>query len=161
MTQIPEDTLPYFENGIYLPMLIRVLQKDRLTIEVSPFKLKGPYIKTVEMAVKIAQTDLKQTNIYLLRNNMKLYKKGADKDFTEYTFANGGFEDHRRYSNVRLRNRTEELLAEYLIKGTDAIARKHSWLGNKKWTTMMPTEHVGRLRALMEDYESMKGIVTA
>ncbi|PZX04897.1 hypothetical protein C7437_103148 [Psychrobacillus insolitus] len=33
--------------------------------------------------------------------------------FTEYVFFHGGYEEHRRYLNVRLRNRVKELLSIY------------------------------------------------
>lgn len=113
MPLIPAEALPKFENAIYLPMIIKILEKDRLTIENGPFKLKTPYLNIVEGALKIARTESKETNIYLKRNNMKVIKKGSDETFTEYLFMHGGYEDHRRYLNVRLRNRTEELISVY------------------------------------------------
>jgi len=113
MSSIPSEAIAYFENAIYLPMLIKILEKDLSTIEVSPFKLKRPYTNMIDQAIKNAQAELKKSNIYLKRNNMKLIKKGMDKDFTEYVFYSGGYEDLRRYLNIRLRNRTEELMSEY------------------------------------------------
>ena len=113
MPAIPNESIPHFENAIYLPMLIKILEKDLLTIEVSQIKLKRPYTKMIDQATKSAQVELKKSNIYLKRNNMQLVKKGSDKEFTEYTFINMAHEDHRRYSNIRLRNRTEELMSEY------------------------------------------------
>lgn len=116
MTSIPVESIPHFENAIYLPMLIQILEKDLLIIEVTSIKLKRPYTKMIDQAIQNVQAELKKTIIYLRRNNMKLVKKGTDKEFTEYAFYNGGFEDHRRYSNIRLRNRTEELMSEYFTK---------------------------------------------
>ena len=113
MPAIPVESLTHFENAIYLPMLIKILEKDLLTIEISPFKLKRPYTNMIDQAIKNAQTELKKSNIYLKRNNMRLFKKGMDKDFTEYVFYSGGYEDLRRYLNIRLRNRTDELMSEY------------------------------------------------
>ena len=113
MPAIPAESITHFENAIYLPMLIKILEKDLLTIEISQIKLKRPYTKMIDQAIKNAQVELKKSNIYLKRNNMQLVKKGTDKDFTEYAFYSGGYEDHRRYLNVRLRNRTEELMSEY------------------------------------------------
>ena len=113
MPSIPNESIPHYENAIYLPMLIKILEKDLLTIEVSQIKLKRPYTKIIDQAIKNVQTESKKSHIYLKRNNMQLVKKGTDKEFTEYAFYNGGYEDHRRYSNIRLRNRTEELMNEY------------------------------------------------
>ncbi|WP_342510620.1 hypothetical protein MKY34_11390 [Sporosarcina sp. FSL K6-1522] len=117
MLFIPHDMLPHFENMIYLPMVIKILERDRETIEISPFKLKGPYVDIVENALKIARTELKKTNIYARNRNMKLIKKSKDSTFTEYAFVHGDNEDTRRYLNVRLRNHTEELMSIYFEKG--------------------------------------------
>ncbi|KAA0966691.1 hypothetical protein FQ087_10825 [Sporosarcina sp. ANT_H38] len=122
MPLIPGDALPYFENMIYLPIIIQILERDRETIEISQFKLKGPYIDIVVNALKNVRADLKETNTYARSKNMKLIKKGKDGSFTDYTFIHGGYEDHRRYLNVRLRNRTEELISIYFaLAGNQSI----------------------------------------
>lgn len=114
MTLIPVESLPYFENTIYLPMVIIVLELDRSAFERGPFKLKRPYVKIVDKAIKIARTELKTTTIYLRRHNMQVVRGKRDDTFTEYIFLYNGYEEHRRYLNLRLRNRTEELLVAYL-----------------------------------------------
>ena len=116
MALIPAEALPYFENMIYLPMILIVLERDQEAIEKGPFKLKRPYIKIVEEALKFAQVELRETSNYLRRNNMKLIRGTMDDTFTEYIFIYGGYEDRRRYLNVRLRNRTEELIGVYFSK---------------------------------------------
>ncbi len=113
MPLIPTEALPHFENMIYLPMLLVILNKDRDSFEKGPFKLKGPYVKLVDQAEKFARAELKETTIYLGRHNMKVIRSKTDDTFTEYVLTHGGYEDHRRYLNVRLRNRTEELLGIY------------------------------------------------
>jgi len=113
MPLIPQEALPYFENMIYLPMLVIILERDRHSFEKGPFKLKGPYIKLVDQANELVRAELKNTSIYLRRHNMKLIRSKTDDTFTEYVFMYGGYEEHRRYLNVRLRNRTEELLSVY------------------------------------------------
>ncbi|KAA0965886.1 hypothetical protein FQ087_06370 [Sporosarcina sp. ANT_H38] len=124
MPLIPGEALPYFENMIYLPMIVSVLERDREAIEISSFKLKGPYINIVERALKSVRADLKETNTYARSKNMKLIKNGKNGTFTEYTFIHSGYEDKRRYLNVRLRNRTEELINVYF-----AMAGKQSIKG--------------------------------
>ena len=117
MPFMPDETVNNFENMIYLPMVIQILERDRGTIEISPFKLKGPYINIVENALKIARLELKESNTYARRKNMKLIKKHKDETFTEYVLIHEGHEHERRYLNVRLRNRTEELIRVYFEKG--------------------------------------------
>ncbi|MET3658184.1 hypothetical protein [Sporosarcina psychrophila] len=116
MPLIPGDALPYFENMIYLPIIISILERDREVIETSSFKLKGPYINIVENTLKTVRAELKDTNTYARNRNLKLVKKGKDGSFTEYAFIHNGYEDIRRYMNIRLRNRTEELINEYFAK---------------------------------------------
>ena len=61
-------------------------------------------------------TELRETNNYARRNKMKIIKGKNDGTFTDYTFVHGGYEDIRHYLNVRLRNRTEELMSVYFSK---------------------------------------------
>ena len=68
----------------------------------------------VEGAAKQVQKELKDTHVYMRRHSMKVIRGEGDDMFTEYVFFHGGYEEHRRYLNVRLRNRVEELLSMYL-----------------------------------------------
>ncbi|MFJ7934831.1 hypothetical protein [Sporosarcina sp. NPDC096371] len=111
-----DEVVNHFESMIYLPMVIQILERDRGTIEFSPFKLKGPYINIVENALEMAQSELKESNTYARNKKMKLIKKSKDDMFTEYVLIHGGHEHERRYLNVRLRNRTEELISVYFDK---------------------------------------------
>lgn len=113
---IPADSLPHFEMMIYLPMVIIVLEKNRLAFEQGEFKLSRPYINLTESAIKLVQADLKDAKQYMREHNLKLLKGEVEKTTTSYTFFHGGYESERRYLNVRLRNRTEELLEMYFMK---------------------------------------------
>ncbi len=114
MPLLPPEALPYFENMIYLPMLLIILERDRESIEKGPFKLKGPYVKLIDEAMKHAREELEETKLYLRRHSMKVIRNKTDDTFTEYLFIHSAYEDSRRYLNVRLRNRTEELLGIYI-----------------------------------------------
>lgn len=109
----------FFDKAIYYPMLLVVLEQDKAAIEVGDFKFKDPYLKIIERAETLIRDDFKATNAYFRQHKMKLNKLGNNGTFTEYEFIHGGYSDKRRYLNVRLRNRTEELLEEYLMKGAD------------------------------------------
>lgn len=113
---IPAEALPYFENQIYLPMMLTILSKDRATVERSGFKLPAPYLKVIDRAIEAVQKEMKETADYLRANKMKLLKGDSDDTFTTFIFLYGGYEDKRRYLNVRLKNRTEELIELYLMK---------------------------------------------
>lgn len=113
---IPAEALPHFENQIYLPMMLTILAKDRRTIEKGSFKLQSPYLKLIDRAIESIQKEMKETADFLRSNKMKLIKGNSDDTFTAYIFIYGGYEDSRRYLNVRLKNRTAELIELYLMK---------------------------------------------
>lgn len=112
---IRAEELIYFENQLYLPMLIKVLEKDIDQINKQPLKLKRPYLKIVESAIEMIHKDLKTSEMYLLRNSMKVYKWKKDNDSTTYVFQSKGVEDHRKLLNVEIKEKCEELLGAYLV----------------------------------------------
>lgn len=109
----PED-LEHFENLIYLPMLLTILSRDRE--QLSGVKLSKPYYYLIDNAIKEIQKDLQKSNGYAQKHNMKLIQGKTDDTFTGYIFMYKGYEDARSYLNVRLRNRTEELIGLYFTK---------------------------------------------
>lgn len=118
MAHIPIETIPYFEAAIYLPMLLIVLEKDYEQIEVGQFKLKRPYFSLIETVRKNVEEDLKQTKTYMKKHRLKLVRGTRDDLFTEYHFHFEQTVETRRYSNIRLRNRVEELLKQYLLQSS-------------------------------------------
>ncbi|MFS0689403.1 hypothetical protein AB1K89_09180 [Sporosarcina sp. 179-K 8C2 HS] len=113
---IPSDALPHFENAIYLPMVLTILAKDRQLVEKGSFKLASPYMKVIDRAIEAVQKDMKESADYLRERKYKLLRGTVDDTFTSYTFLYCGREEQRRYLNVRLKNRTEELMELYLMK---------------------------------------------
>ncbi|PIC64472.1 hypothetical protein CSV79_06730 [Sporosarcina sp. P13] len=116
MPFLPNEALPYMENYIYLPMLLTILERDRSILQQVPLKLKSPYFHLLDETMDAVTIDLQKTANYLRQRNMKVVRQATDELFTEYLFLHNGYEETRRYLNVRLRNRTEELLNQYLRK---------------------------------------------
>ena len=116
MSLITAEALPHFENCIYLPMLLTILQRDRQLVQQVPFKLKSPYINLIDETMNAVSADLQVTLMYLQQHKMKVIRRSTDTLFTEYLFVHDGYEDSRRYLNARLRNRSEELLNLYIRK---------------------------------------------
>lgn len=116
MPLIPAEAMPYLENYIYLPMLLTIMERDRQLLEKVPFKLKSPYLNLLDETMQAVSTDLQMTAMYLHEHKMKVVRRSTDELFTEYVFLHDGYQDIRRYLNVRLRNRSEELLNLYLRK---------------------------------------------
>ena len=116
MLQIPSGTIPYYESGIYLPLLLVILEKDQQIIEQSPFKFTRPYLQFVNTTRSKIEQDLKETKEYFKLHQMRLVRGKTDDLFTEYHFYFNGVMECRRYSNIRLRNHSELLLAEYFTR---------------------------------------------
>lgn len=121
MPLIAQEEIAHFENLIYLPMVLIILERDRALFEGGSFKLKRPYLELVDGAARQVQKELTETKIHMRKNHMKMLKGANDDTFTEYIFYHGGYEDHRRYLNLRLRNRVEELLRVYLAMAHQKI----------------------------------------
>ena len=81
-------------------------------------------MKLINETLKSTQVELEKTSIYLNRNNMKVIKGKTDVTFTDYVFIYTGYQDHRKYLNVRLRNRTEELMSECLAAMTEELVNE-------------------------------------
>lgn len=116
MTRIPEYDRNIIEQAIYLPMVITILNRDRVIIESSPFKLPKPYLELVEEALKAVQKELADVRKYLRKENIKVSELKRDEVFTMYCFIYRGYEEHHNYFNPRLKNKVEELLGYFLFK---------------------------------------------
>lgn len=115
---ISQEDLNQFENMIYLPMVISVFNIDRKNVDEGGFKLKGPYQELIDQAKKCAEKDLIEARAYLRQHNLKIEQGSRTDSATEYIFYHNGYQDMRRYLNLRLRNRTEELIRVYLQLGS-------------------------------------------
>ena len=104
MTRIIEEDRDIIEQAMYLPMVLTVLERDKLIIDKAPFKIKDPYLNLVEVAIKAVHRDLKEVKDIMRRGNMKVEQIGHDEDFTMYAFFYKGYEEHHNYFNPRIRN---------------------------------------------------------
>ena len=116
MTKIPSDDRDIIENAIYLPMVLTVLERDRLVFKKAPFKLNQPYICLVEETIKAVQKDLKIAKDKMRKGNMKVEQIGHDEAFTMYQFFYKGYDEQHNYFNPRIRNKVNELMEYYLNK---------------------------------------------
>lgn len=113
-----DEAIEQFENMIYLPMLLTILDRDVKHFDAMSVKFKAPYLSVVKRATDNIHNDLKDIHQYFNRNKMKLVNEGNDGDFMTYLFSVGPERYQRRYMNLRLRNRSEELLEIYLMGGS-------------------------------------------
>jgi len=116
MTRIPGHDRDIIEQAMYLPMVITVLERDRLIFVKAPFKLNQPYLNLVENAIKAVQKDLKEVKDKMRQEKMKVQQIGHDEAFTMFLFLYKGYEEQHNYFNPRIRNKVNELLEYYLYQ---------------------------------------------
>lgn len=120
MTRIPSNDRDILEQAMYLPMVMTVLERDRIVFEKSPFKLNQPYLNLLEESFKAVQKDLKTARDYMRVNKMKVAEIKRDDTFTMFMFLYKGYEEQHNYFNPRIRNKVQELLEYYLYKRFEA-----------------------------------------
>lgn len=116
MPRISDDVRDVIEQAIYLPMLLIVLERDRMIFEKGNFKLRKPYLDLIEETLKVVHSDLKKAKQYMWKNNIKIEQIGRDSDFTHYMFCYNRFEEKHSYFHPRIRNKVQEFLEYYLYK---------------------------------------------
>ncbi|GIN57396.1 hypothetical protein [Lederbergia ruris] len=116
MSRIPTNDLEVIEQAIYLPILLKILQRDLQLIEKTPFKLGNPYIKLIEETIATIQKDLSKVKYYMSHHGIKVQRLKSDEAFTMYCFFYKGYEELHNYFNPKLRHKTEELMEFYIRK---------------------------------------------
>ncbi|WP_404449162.1 hypothetical protein LG307_06480 [Sutcliffiella horikoshii] len=119
MTRLSKEQINLFEQAIYLPLLLIVLERDTSIIKDSGIKLKEPYLTLIDQVMRKIQLQLKQIKADMKQQQMKLHKLKQDESFTMYAFLFNGYEEHHNYFNPRIRNKVNELLMQYILKAED------------------------------------------
>jgi len=115
MSRLNDEERDIFENAIYLPMLLTVLDRDYKVAETAPFKLNQVYLNLIEHTMKKVQKDMRENKTKMYKNKWKLVKGENDGVFTEYNFYFNGYHEVHRYFNANLKNTTEKLLTYYFL----------------------------------------------
>ncbi|MGD6777070.1 hypothetical protein [Sutcliffiella horikoshii] len=116
MTRLSKEQINLFEQAIYLPLLLIVLERDTSIIKESGIKLKEPYLTLIDQVMRKIQLQLKQIKVDMKQQQMKLHKLKQDESFTMYAFLFNGYEEHHNYFNPRIRNKVNELLMQYILR---------------------------------------------
>ncbi|WAA13031.1 hypothetical protein [Fervidibacillus halotolerans] len=119
MSNIPSESRDLLEQAIYYPMLVKVLERDLIAVDKSPFKLPKPYKDWIEQTLIFVQKQLFSIKRELKRQGMKIHEVKRDELFTTYLFVYRGYEEYHSYFNPSIRNKVEELLAYHLYKRFD------------------------------------------
>ncbi|WP_096155210.1 MULTISPECIES: hypothetical protein [Bacillus] len=112
MTRLSNEQIALFEQAIYLPLLIIILERDLVAIKDSKIKLKDPYVQLIDLLLKRIQLQLQTVKSAMQKQNMKLHKLNQDESFTLYAFLFNGYEEHHNYFNPRIRNKVNDMLIQ-------------------------------------------------
>ncbi len=115
MTRISEEDRFTFEQSVFLPMVLTVLNRDLSVIDQAPFKLKKPYINLIDETMKKVQKDLFVIKQMMKQKKMKATELERDEAFTLFLFVIDGWEEKHNYFNPRIRSEVSQLLEKYLI----------------------------------------------
>lgn len=118
MSNIQTDIIDLIERGLFLPMVITILNRDLEALDSCPFKLKQPYKQLISCSLKLAQKDLIDVRKELRKRKIKMYEAGRDEAFTLYVCTVDGYEEKHRYFNPRIREQVSSLLEFYLFAAT-------------------------------------------
>ncbi|NMH73660.1 hypothetical protein HF078_11280 [Bacillus sp. RO2] len=124
MTRLSKEQINLFEQAIYLPLLLIVLERDTSVIKDSGIKLKEPYLTLIDQVMRKIQLQLKQIKADMKEQHMKLHKLKQDESFTMYAFLFNGYEEHHNYFNPRIRNKVNELLMQYILKAEGSMTNE-------------------------------------
>ena len=114
MPLISDEDYVHFEKKLYLPMLIKILEQDLELIRSLPFKLNRPYLIIVENALNYIRKDLKASEFFLTKHDMRLIRGETEDNCTEYILISRGHEERKKYTSIQLREKTEEMMYTYL-----------------------------------------------
>ncbi|MFT8319971.1 MAG: hypothetical protein ABF649_03610 [Bacillus sp. (in: firmicutes)] len=116
MMKILYEDRRVYEQAIYLPLVLAVLEYDRKATENSSFKMKQVYLNLIEHTVIKVQKDLKLIQNKMRVKQMKLLKGANDGICTPYTFYYHDWHETHRYDNANLKSTTEKVLLFYFMK---------------------------------------------
>lgn len=112
----PESDEKIIDQAIYLPLVIKVLERDRKVIEQSPFKLRKPYLDYIEETIIAVQKDMSVVKRHMHKHNIKVERLGAEDNFTNYMVIYKGYQERRNLFNGRMRTVVEEYMQHYLVE---------------------------------------------
>ncbi|SOC27551.1 hypothetical protein SAMN05880501_12316 [Ureibacillus xyleni] len=91
---------------IILDLTIRTLERERKHLD--DLKMKNAFELWMEAKIKELQQDLRAVKYELGKLGVKVQSEKWDSTFTEYTILERGAVYQKRYSNIALRNWTDE-----------------------------------------------------
>ncbi len=114
------------ELGLYLPIMLTLIEVDKKVLATSTLKIKEPYLLLLEQVSRTAHHQLYQIKKAMTKNRMKVIEMERDELFTTYAFIVRGYETRHRYFNYHIKNKVQEMLNQYFLHWAEASDRKDS-----------------------------------
>ncbi|WNQ09343.1 hypothetical protein MJA45_17095 [Paenibacillus aurantius] len=78
---------------ILLPILLTVLERNRIKIESSTMKLKAAYLEMLDKVMKTVHTDLTAVRRQLRRRGVQVYLETKDEEGIRHLYVYQGYSD--------------------------------------------------------------------
>lgn len=103
-------------KSIMLNLFIQMVERDVKAITVSKVKYKEPYLDKLQSILDQVAKEQKELKREMNKKGIKVFDgiTFANEEFLEFRYLVRGYESHMRLWTAMIRNRTKELLKEYL-----------------------------------------------
>ncbi|MGY4689451.1 hypothetical protein [Salibacterium sp. K-3] len=114
--QISEEEHVMIHYYILLPLVKKVLEKDRDLFENGAFKVKDPYLAVIQGALNLLHEDMRSIKKYMHQRRMSVHFEQNDGMFSRYSYVCRGFEGSSSYLNANLKRQTRRCMDVYFAK---------------------------------------------
>ncbi|MDF2536869.1 MAG: hypothetical protein K0R18_3031 [Bacillales bacterium] len=115
MINLTSDERNQLEQGIYLPMILSLLERNKKLAQ-SHFKINEPFVALFDKISKDVQSKLHEVQRFMKKHRMKVYEVERDDLFTIYSFQVRGYEEKHSYFNFHMRNEVQKQLTKFLLE---------------------------------------------
>ncbi|MDF2556876.1 MAG: hypothetical protein K0R71_704 [Bacillales bacterium] len=115
MINLTSEERDQLEQGIYLPMILSLLERNKKLAEFH-FKISEPFVAFFDSISKDVQAKLHEVHRYMKRHRMKVSEVERDDLFTIYSFQVRGYEERHSYFNFHMRNEVQRQLTMFLLE---------------------------------------------
>ncbi|MDQ0220714.1 hypothetical protein ELQ35_01990 [Peribacillus cavernae] len=115
MIQLSERDRNALRQAVFLPIVLKVLEKDRLVIEKAKFTFRLSYLQLLEQTIAAVHKDIRKTKEHMWETGMKIEEEKLDDGTSRHVFIHKGQRESHTYPAITIRNNVYDLLDYYLF----------------------------------------------
>lgn len=109
------EKIPY--QFIYTDLTVKNLQRDFYLVKAGPFKIKEPYVRSMEKLISKAIKERRKLKQIMHKHNIHIQNNGLKNDLVIYHFYLNGKEKEVHINKYVLKKKVKEMMME-LMKDT-------------------------------------------